>query len=99
MGMLLGEDIAQSTRAPAAALLIIGAAVSWALGIVLLRKWKPPMSQTAITGWMMLIGWVPLALLAPFFAPVFPGNPSGTAWFAIVYNIVLAGTLAHWAFF
>jgi len=99
MAMLLGEDISHATRAPGAALLIVGAAVSWALGIVLLRKWKPPMSQTAITGWMMLIGWVPLALLAPFFAPVSPGNPSGAAWFAIVYNIVLAGTLAHWAFF
>jgi drug/metabolite transporter (DMT)-like permease len=24
---------------------------------------------------------------------------SGTAWFAILYNIVFAGTIAHWAWF
>ena len=49
---------------------------------------------------MMLIGWVPLAILAPFFAPVLPlRTPSAAAWFAIVYNIFLAGTLAHWAWF
>ena len=24
---------------------------------------------------------------------------SGTAWFAVLYNILLAGTLAHWAWF
>ena len=41
-------------------------------------------------------------MLAPFFDP----NPasylttlSGRAWFAIIYNIVLAGTVAHWAWF
>ena len=28
-----------------------------------------------------------------------PHDLSGAAWFAILYNIFLAGTLAHWAFF
>ena len=64
-----------------------------------MRKWKLPLSQTVVSGWMMLLGWVPLAILAPFFAPVLPHDLSGAAWFAILYNIFLAGTLAHWAFF
>jgi drug/metabolite transporter (DMT)-like permease len=33
---------------------------------VLLRKWQPPLPQKALTGWMMLVGWIPLAVLAPF---------------------------------
>ena len=99
MAMLLGEDVRHLERTPVAALLILGAAVAWAFGTVLLRKWKVPVPQNTLSGWMMLLGWMPIALLAPFFAtgPLKP--PSGAAWFAILYNIFLAGTLAHWAWF
>lgn len=99
MGLLLHDDIRNLERAPVAALLILGASLSWALGIVLVRKWKLPLSQTVVSGWMMLLGWVPLAIVAPWFAPVVPSALSGRGWFAILFNIFLAGTLAHWAFF
>jgi drug/metabolite transporter (DMT)-like permease len=48
---------------------------------------------------MILVGWVPLGILAPWLAPVLPSGLSDQAWFAIFYNIFFAGTLAHWAFF
>jgi drug/metabolite transporter (DMT)-like permease len=70
LGLLLGDDIRNLRRTPVAALLIVGAAMAWAL-----------------------------AILAPFLDPGPLHNPSGTAWFAILYNVFLAGTLAHWAFF
>jgi drug/metabolite transporter (DMT)-like permease len=99
MAVLLGEDIGHLQRTPAAALLILAAAVTWALGTVLLRKWKLPLPQNTLSGWMMLGGWLPLAIAAPFFAPYVPEALSGRAWFAIFYNIVLAGTIGHWAWF
>jgi drug/metabolite transporter (DMT)-like permease len=99
MALLLGEDIRHFERTPVAALLILGAAASWALGVVLLRKWRPPIPQTVVSGWMMLLGWIPLVIIAPFFDHGPLPSPSGAAWFAILYNIFLAGTLAHWAFF
>ena len=99
MATLLGEEIRHVERAPTAVLLILGAAVSWAFGTVLLRKWKLPMPQNVLSGWLMLLGWIPIALLAPLFAPGPLPAPSGTAWFAILYNIFLSGTLAHWAWF
>ncbi len=99
MGVLLGDDIRHLERAPTAALLILGAAVSWALGTVLLRKWKLQVPQNTLTGWMMLVGWVPIAILAPFFAPGPLHPPSATGWFAIFYNIFLAGTIAHSAWY
>jgi len=52
----------------------------------------------SITGWMMLVGWVPLALVAPFFDDagwVQVAHYSPRAWFSIGYNVVLAGTVAH----
>jgi drug/metabolite transporter (DMT)-like permease len=102
MAVLLGEDIQQLQRSPAGALFILGAAISWAFGTVLLRRWKPPLPQNTLTGWMLLLGWMPIAVLAPFFdsQPLLTlATMSGTAWFAVLYNIFLAGTLAHWAWF
>ena len=59
MGVLLVDDMRNLGRAPAAALLILAASVSWGFGIVLVRKWKLPLSQTVVSGWMILAGWVP----------------------------------------
>ena len=103
MAVLLGEEVALLRAAPMGALLILVAAIMWAFGTVLLRKWQPPVPQNALSGWMMLLGWMPLALLAP----LFDAQPlaselaalSARGWFAILYNIFLAGTLAHWAWF
>jgi drug/metabolite transporter (DMT)-like permease len=102
MAILLGEDIFNVQRAPVGALLIIGAAMSWGMGTVLLRRWTPPLPQNTLTGWMLLVGWIPLALAAP----LLDAHPltslaamSGTAWFAVLYNVFLAGTLAHWAWY
>ncbi len=99
MAVLLGDDIRHFQRTPMAALLILGAAVSWAFGTVLLRKWKLSLPPNTLSGWMMLLGWLPLALLAPAFATGPLALPSPGALFAILYNILLAGTLAHWAWF
>jgi drug/metabolite transporter (DMT)-like permease len=99
LGVLLGDDIRHLQRTPTAALLIIAASMSWALGTVLLRKWRLPVPQNTLSGWMMLLGWVPIAVLAPVFATGSIGSPSAVAWFAILYNMFLAGTLAHWAWY
>jgi drug/metabolite transporter (DMT)-like permease len=103
MTLLLGEDIALVRHAPFGAAMILIAAIGWACGTVLLRKWRPPVAQNTLSGWLMLAGWVPLGLLAPLLDPqpiaetLAQLSPRG--WFAIAYNVLLAGTLAHWAWF
>jgi drug/metabolite transporter (DMT)-like permease len=102
MVVLLGDDIRHIGSTPTGALLILCAAVMWGVGTVLLRKWKPPIAQNTMSGWMMLVGWLPLAVAAPFFETrpwSYLGNLSGAAWFSILYNVFLAGTIAHWAWF
>jgi drug/metabolite transporter (DMT)-like permease len=103
MALLLGEEVRSIERAPFGALMILGAAIVWACGTVMLRRWKPPIPQNALSGWMMLLGWLPIALTAPFLDPAPLAATLATisprAWFAIFYNIVMAGTLAHWAWF
>lgn len=102
MALLIGEDLRVIGSRPFGAAMILGAAILWSFGTVLLRKWKPPIAQNTLSGWMMLAGWAPLAIAAPFFDDV--GLPrlatvSWLAWFALLYNVFLAGTLAHWAWF
>jgi len=102
MAVLLGEEVVNVRRAPIGTLLLLGAAMSWGFGTVLLRRWAPPLPQNTLTGWMMLLGWIPIALAAPAFDP-HPlsslATMSGTAWVAVLYNIFMAGTVAHWAWF
>ena len=50
MGLLLGEDFALIRRSPFGAAMIIGSAISWSIGTVLLRKWKPPIAQNTLSG-------------------------------------------------
>jgi len=103
MAVLLGDQIGIMRKAPFGALMILAAAISWGIGTVLLRKWQLPIPQNTLSGWMMLFGWLPLGLLAPFLDPqpwaVEFGNASARGWFAVGYNVFLAGTLAHWAWF
>lgn len=102
MIVLLGEDLHSVRRSPLGAILILTAAILWAFGTVLLRRWQPPIPQNTLSGWMMAVAWVPIALCVPLLDPHPVASlmkTSGTAWFAIVYNIFFAGTLAHWAWF
>ncbi|MEO9137198.1 MAG: EamA family transporter [Casimicrobiaceae bacterium] len=103
MAVLIGEQIVVVRAAPFGALMIITAAILWAYGTVLLRKWQPPAPQNALSGWMMLLGWIPLAMVAPFFdsQPLVTelAHLSHRGWFAIIYNIFFAGTVANLAWF
>jgi len=99
LALLLGEDIRHFQRAPVAALLIVVAAMSWGVGTVLLRKWRLPVPPNALSGWIMLLGVVPIVVMAPVMSPGPFSMPSLAGWFAVLYNIVLAGTIAHWAWY
>ena len=103
MALLIGDQIVALQSAPYGVMMILVAALSWGFGTALMRKWPLPIPQATLTGWMMLLGWVPLAVLVPVFDPqplaAELGALSGRGWFAVAYNIAFAGTLANWAWF
>jgi drug/metabolite transporter (DMT)-like permease len=64
MGLLLGSEIQAVGRSPLGALLMIGAAVCWAFAIVIMKRWPVGLPTTAYVGWQMLIGVVPILVVA-----------------------------------
>lgn len=100
MLLLLGAEFRAVQRAPAGALLMVGAAVSWAIGIVLLRKWPTAMPTTTFAAWQFLVGGVPILAIALFleegsFDPfrLAPGPLAG-----VLYNMFVAFGFCYWAF-
>jgi drug/metabolite transporter (DMT)-like permease len=103
MAILIGDEFRAMQKSPLGVAMILAAAIAWAIGTVFLRKWRPPIAQNTLTGWMMLVGWLPIVGLAPWFDSRPLGESldalSASGWFAILYNVFLAGTVAHWAWF
>jgi drug/metabolite transporter (DMT)-like permease len=63
LALLLGHDLGQVGAAPTGALLMLGAASSWAIGTVLIKRFAwHPMPVMALSGWQLLIGGVPIVI-------------------------------------
>jgi drug/metabolite transporter (DMT)-like permease len=100
MLLLLGAELQAVGRAPAGALFMIGAAVGWAVAIVLIRKWPTSLPTTTFTAWQMVVGVVPILLLALFaedgsfnVLALAPGPMTG-----VLYNMFIAFGFCYWAF-
>lgn len=99
MLLLLGSEIQTVGRSPLGAVLMIGAAVSWALGTVMMKRWPVQLSTSAFTAWQMVIGLLPILAIAltveqgtfnPF--ALSPGPMLG-----VFYNILVAFIFCYWA--
>ena len=99
LAVLMGSDIVDLQARPVGALLVIGAAISWAAGTVTVKYAKLTIPTTVLTAWQMIIGLGPVAILALI---VDGGElPTLNLWptLAVVYNMVLAFNFSYWAWF
>jgi drug/metabolite transporter (DMT)-like permease len=98
MALLLFEEFANLAGAPLGALLVLGAASTWALGTVLQKKYPVRAPVAALTAWMMLAGGVPIYLGALIFEDFTAlGNVGLWPALAVVYNVLFSFAWAHWA--
>jgi len=99
MLLLIGEDFASLGRAPLGSLLALAAAVSWAIGTVLQKRWPLGLSTGAFTAWTMLLGGVPIFVCTLLFEWGHWEPVGAAALAALAYNIVIAFAFAYWAWF
>ena len=97
LALLLFEEVASLKSAPVGALLVLGAACTWAIGTVLQKKFPISVPASVYTAWIMLLGGIPIFSVA--LASDLGTHPpiSTQAWLAIAYNVFVAFAWAHWA--
>jgi len=98
MVLLLWDEFARLRGAPVGALLVLGAAFTWALGTVMQKRYPVRAPLAAYTAWIMLIGGIPIYAAMLLFED--PGRLAAISlWpaLAVAYNVLLAFAWAHWA--
>ncbi len=99
MGLLIGSELTSLRAAPVGAALIIAAALSWAVGTVLIKRFPTDLPTAAFTAWQMLFGGLPIAIGALLLEEVRWQQMPGPATFAVWYNIVVAFVFCYWAWY
>jgi len=97
LALLLAEQVTRLHAAPVGSLLMAGAAATWATGTVLQKKFPVSAPVGVFTAWMMLLGAVPIVLIAAVVELGRQPPISLAAWLAIGYNVIVAFAWAHWA--
>lgn len=97
IAVLLGGSLDGMLQAPLGIACMIVAAWSWALGIVLLKRLPVTLPPAALTGWMMLLGGLPV------FAVAVPLESARLVWpsfwpaFGLFYNVLVSFMFCYWA--
>jgi drug/metabolite transporter (DMT)-like permease len=101
MALLLGDELFSLGRSPVGALLLVGSAITWAVGTVLMKRWPVDLPAVSFTAWQSLFAW-PLLLaiglvtesgpLHPFSLPVEP-------MIGVLYSAIVSGIFCQWAWY
>ena len=101
LALLIVKDLGGLGAAPTGALLMLGAALCWAIGTVLVKKFVwDRLAVTALTGWQQLIGGAPIVLGWWLLEPV-PDLMalSLPAAVGLAYAVFVAMIFCHTAYF
>jgi drug/metabolite transporter (DMT)-like permease len=98
LALLLGDRVVSLSAAPLGSLLVLAAAVTWALGTVLQKRFPVAMPVGPYTAWMMLLGGVPIFIGTLLLEdPRLLAGVGFWAAFGVAYNVLVAFAFAHWA--
>jgi len=98
LALLLGDSLAHLGEAPLGSLLILGAALSWAFGAVLQKRYPVALPAGAYTAWLMLLGGVPIFGCALLFDDWrILAHVGAKPLLGLLYNVLIAFAFAHWA--
>lgn len=95
--VLVGGEWQAMAAAPLGVALVLAAAVCWAIGTLLTKLWLVPMTAVPFVGWQMVLGGIPIFLMAPVLEADRWTAYSGIAWGAVIYNATICFVFCYWA--
>ncbi len=97
---LLLPEVDRVIAAPLGAVSMILAAMVWAAGTVVIKRFRWSLTAGALTGWQICLGGLPI-LVAAIIAGPFPGleHADGAAVAALFYIVVFGMLISQWAWF
>jgi drug/metabolite transporter (DMT)-like permease len=99
LAVLIGPDLWALQAAPVGALVMLGAAVSWAAGTVAFKRPDWSASVVALTAWQLLLGGVPITLGAVLFERTWDtAAMTSTGWYALAFVIAMPMIFCQWAY-
>jgi len=100
IGALLLPDLERIAAAPLGAGAMMLAAISWAAGTVVMKRFRWGCSVAALTGWQTVLGGLPIVLAAMVIGP-FPGleRADAAAMAGLAYVILMGMVFSQWAWF
>jgi drug/metabolite transporter (DMT)-like permease len=100
LAVLIGPDLIVLESAPLGALFMLMAAVSWATGTVLLKRFHWSVPTTVLVGWQLIAGALPVSLGAVLLeAPPELAGLSNQTLLAVAYIFLCPMVFCQWAFF
>ena len=100
LAVLIGQDLVVLQQAPLGAFFMLLAAVSWAIGTVLLKRFRWQLPVLTNVAWQLLFSAVPVNLVAAVSEPL-PNLAalSLPAVIALVYLFLFPMSFCQWAYF
>ena len=97
--LLLSSELRAVQMAPKGTLLMLGAALTWAIGTVMMKRYPVDLPVTSLTAWQLLLGGIPIYTGALAFE--LERLQPLTLWpsVALIYNILVAFIFCHWAWY
>lgn len=96
LALLLGQDLGEVGRSPLGSLLVIGAALSWAAGTLVLKSRAWSLGPVALAAWLIGVSTPPVLLASALLdQPWRLGWPSPLVAGAMLYHIALPMVFCH----
>ncbi len=100
LGVLIGQDLVILQQAPVGAFFMLLAAVSWAIGTVLLKRFHWQLPVLTNVAWQLLFSAIPVTLVALASEPVPDLSAlSLPAIVALIYLFLFPMSFCQWAYF
>ncbi|MHA1538700.1 MAG: DMT family transporter [Alphaproteobacteria bacterium] len=97
--VLLWPSLGAFGARPMGALLVLGGAISFAIGTIITKRVAWVMPPGTFAGWQLVLGGLPIAVIAIVSEPMILHRASAEAWLATLYTTFAGLVLAYLAWF